>query len=198
MLGFAPLTTIPIADILLGNTVTVAGQNLTLTQSSVSAAISANINLTGQTALVIAQNSTSITATANYTLTGQDLTFTQSTLGITASSVELLIGQASMNVSLNSTETTAAADAVLQGQTALELTQTSTSITATANYELIGQPLTLTQNNTKEAVAPTLSSHTLNLTLHSMRMWNKINSSQMPDWTSINTTQNPDWVDIPT
>ena len=97
MLGFAPLATIPIADILLGNTVTLAGQNLTLTQSSVSAAISATINLTGQTALVLTQNSTSVTATASYTLVGQSLAFTQNNLSITASSVKLLLGQVAMN-----------------------------------------------------------------------------------------------------
>ena len=89
------------------------------------------------------------------------------------------------------------------------LTQTDVAVTAASNYELIGQSLTLTQNSTKEAVAPTLGSQNMQLTLHSMRMWNKIDPSQNPNWTSINTTQssgwteintaqNPDWTDIPT
>jgi hypothetical protein len=114
-----------------------------------------------------------------------------------------------MNTTLNSVEATAAANALITGQTALVLTQTNVTATAAANYELIGQSLTLTQNSTKEAVAPTLGSQNMQLTLHSMRMWNKIDPSQNANWTSINTTQssgwteintaqNPDWTDIPT
>lgn len=80
------------------------------------------------------------------------------------------------------------------------LTQASVTTIAEANYTLVGQSIALTQKPVVATAAAncTLGSQNLHLTLHSMRMWNKIDPSQNANWTNINTTQNPTWTEIPT
>ena len=129
-------------------------------------------------------------------------------MSITASSVEVLVGEAALSFTQNPLTVTAAANYTLTGQ-GVALTQNAVTVTAEANYTLVGQNLNLTQNYTLEEVAPTLGSQNIHLTLHSMRMWNKIDPSQSANWTAINTaqssgwthidtTQNPAWTEIPT
>ena len=128
----------------------------------------------------------SLIVDTSLTLSGQTVTISQAALNVTADSVELLVGE-----------------------TALLVTQNSVTVTADANYTLIGQNVTLTQNSTLEEVSPTLGSQNIQLSLHSMRMWNKIdpsqsanwsgiNTAQSSNWTHIDTTQNPAWTEIPT
>jgi hypothetical protein len=56
--------------------------------------------------------------------------------------------------------------------------QDALTIHAAANAGLIGQ--------------------TVETILHSMRMWNKIETTQSPNWASINTTQSANWTSIDT
>jgi hypothetical protein len=133
------------------------------------------------------------------TLAGQTATLSQASLSVTADSLEVLVGETALYTTQNSVGITAEASYTLIGQ-ALSLSQNSVSVTAEANYTLIGQALTLTQKPVVVTADAnyTLGSQNLHLTLHSMRMWNKIDPSQNANWTSINTTQTPTWTEIPT
>ena len=150
----------------------------------------------------------SLIVDTSLTLSGQTVTIAQAALNVTADSVELLVRETALLVTQNSVSTTADANYTLAGQV-LNVSQNSVTITADANYTLIGQNVTLTQNSTLEEVSPTLGSQNIQLSLHSMRMWNKIdpsqsanwsdiNTAQSSNWTHIDTTQNPAWTEIPT
>lgn len=230
MLGFNPIAATPLADISIGQLVSITGEEASLTQNSLSAAAAATYTLTGFSlaltqnalattadanytldglSLVLTQNATAITATATYTLDSQTVTTTQNNFSVTADSVYLLLKQVDMVMSVNSVDLGVYINLEVTGQ---EITSTLNSVEAypITYVNLTAQsPLVLTQHGTYEAIAFRAPSQTIHTTLHSMRMWKKIDPSQLANWTAItasqsagwapiNTTQSPGWTDIET
>lgn len=175
MLGFSPIATAPLASDVASNLVYVVGQTFSSIQSSLG-----------------------VVADANITLESQPLNFTQNNFSITADSVYVLLKQVDMVMSVNSVDLGVYINLDLTGQTIVSAVH-SVGTEATANVIVTGQtPLQLSQNSTYETIAFRAPSQTIHTALHSMRMWNKINTSQSANWTPIDTTQSPGWTEIET
>lgn len=198
MLGFSPLATIPLADILLNASTAVTGQSLSLTQNSVDSGVFVTINVSGFS-LALAQGTLDLITDINLTLDSQTITTAQNTFSITADSVYLLLKQVDMVMSVNSVDFGIYASVDVTGQ---EIASTLTSVTpypVTPIY-VTGQEVSTTQHSVSATAegAVVLDSQSLHLALHSMRMWNKINTAQTANWTPVNTAQSPGWTEIET
>lgn len=198
MLGFSPIASIPLADILLNASTTVTGQALSLTQNSVDTGIFVTINVSGFS-LALVQNALDLITDINLTLDSQTITTAQNNFSITADSVYLLLKQVDMVMSVSSVDLGVYINLNLTGQ------EIASSLNAVVPYAytpvpLSGQSLALEQKSLslQTAANATLASQTIHTALNSMRMWNKINTAQLANWTLINTTQSPGWTEIET
>lgn len=160
MLGINALAAVPLAGISVSQTVPISGE-----------------------ALSLVQNALATTASAAYTLVGQTIPTTLSDLSISNQLDIYLTGQ-----SITTTQNALRYGVVLISQ---EITSTLNAVTATAacSPELTGQSLSLEQKSVSlyTQANANLTSQTIHMALHSMRMWKKINTAQSPGWTEIET-----------